>query len=460
MSNAILRPARAGRGWKAVRAGIAGLATVGLLTGAAAAQDDNGLIDEYAYQSPAHGYVVEWDDPWVPSLGGISHEPGHDTFTLGTPDGDLGFTGTALDWTPEEYAQILVEGMHEVFEEEVEIVEEGEVDGVYYVLIEAEDDGVTWVEYVEARALNPEDDGGQILLMTDVLAFEEDFDQLVDDVVDEVEIDGGPVFTALDETDLETRYEGDEGDEDSGDDADDADGDDEDEDRDGDETGLIQDTLYVSPSHGYVIRWSGFFEASPEETETIDELDKLVLYTTDAMIQVMGTTAGWTPEDIVDVYVEDFLAAGNGLEIADLGVEDGVAYAVLQDESGDDDSAKIYVEARPFDEATDQDGDGVIVTTLLTTNERFDDTLTLAAEEIEIDDNPIYALVDVEDDDAADDDRDDADADGDEDANDDDADGDAGDAEDSEDEDDDEDEESEDDENSDDNDDDDDEDRA
>lgn len=417
---AILRPARAIPGWKAARAGIAGLAVIGLLAGGVAAQDDNGLIDEYAYQSPAHGYVVEWDDPWVPSLGGISHEPGHDAFTLGTPDGDLGFTGIALDWSPEEYAQVLVEGIQEVFEDgEVEIVEEGEVDGVYYALIEAEEDGIEWVSYVETRVLDPEDDGAQILVMTDVFAFAEDIDQVIEDVIDEVEIDGGPAFTALDETDLEERYEADEADEDEEDeedrddedrnDVDENDGDD--EDRDDDETGLIQDTLYVSPSHGYVVRWSDFFAASPDETRTIDELDQLSLYTTDAMIRVMGTTAAWTPEDIVDLFVEDFLAAG-GLEIADLGVEDGVAFAVLEHESGDDDEAKIYVEARPFDQATDLDGEGVIVTTLLTTDERFDDTLALAAEEIEIDGNPVFDLIEVadEDDDRDDgDDRDDAD---------------------------------------------------
>ena len=413
MAGAIMRrPARAVAGGTAVRAGIAGLAVVGLLAGGAAAQDDNGLIDEHAYQSPAHGYVVEWDDPWVPNLSDISHEPGFDTFGLSTPDGDLGITGVALDWSPEEYAQTLVEGMHEVFDGEVEIVDEGEVDGVYYVLMEAEDEDGEWVSYVESRVLDPEADGAQILVMTDLLALEEDVDDLVGDAVAEIEIDGGPVFTALDATDLETRYEtdADDGDAEAAA-ADDGDEEEQAEDDDGDrraETGLLQDTLYVSPSHGYVVRWSDVFVADPDGTFTDQELDTLVLYTDEAEIRVMGTSADWTPEDIVDLFVEDFLAAGLDVEIADLGVVDGVAYAVLEDEGGDDDSARIYVEARSFDEATDLDEGGVIVTTLLTTAEAYDDTIALAAADVEIDGNPVYALIDVEDEEDADDDRDDA----------------------------------------------------
>jgi hypothetical protein len=382
----------------AARATTVGLTALGLLSGAVgtagAAGDDNGLIDESTYQSPAHGYVVQWDEPWTPSLTDTTHEPGYDSLSLISPAGDVSIKGVALDWSPEELNESSLEGLSdEDLFEDFEVLDEGERDGVAYLLFSGEGDDGTWIIYFEARQIEPEDGGAKVLVQSNLIAEADSAAEALADA-EEIEVDGEPVFSVLEADDLQSDddEEADDDEAEDRDDREDADADEEDdrggrEDEDdrsdrADENGLIDEFTYESPSHGYVVEWDLSWVVSPDETDTEGKLDRLTLYTVegDAMLQIMGTAASWTPEQVVDAYVEDFQSADDALEVSDLGVEDGVAFALLEDEAGD---VAIYVEA--------QEHDGIVlVAALLSTGEGLEDNLSAAYDEIAVDGDPIF----------------------------------------------------------------------
>jgi hypothetical protein len=273
------------------------------------------------------------------------------------------------------------------------------------------------VFYAEVRYLDPEAAGATVIVQSDLMAPADAFGDALSAAVDGVEVDGAPIFSAVDE--LEVELEGDGGnerdpddgrdpDDEDGRDRDDADGrnrneagagetDDADE-RGGGDNGLIGETAYESPSHGYSVTWSDGWIVDPSRTTTEGDADYLDLIcpTQDCEVRVIGTAAEWTPEQVVDLYVEDFLASTESLELVDLGVVDGVAYALLEDVT-DAGTAILYVEARSFDQVIAGEADGVLVTTMLSTGEGFERNFASAIDEIEVDGNPVFAAPGQED---------------------------------------------------------------
>ncbi len=69
--------------------------------GAAAAQNDRGLIDATSYQSPQFGYSVTWAEPWaVQDRDVITNPGGFDTITLRSNTGTLRISGRADTYNP------------------------------------------------------------------------------------------------------------------------------------------------------------------------------------------------------------------------------------------------------------------------------------------------------------------------------------------------------------------------
>jgi hypothetical protein len=131
--------------------------------------------------------------------------------------------------TPEEIVDLMLDGVAQQLDDDEEI-SLGEVDGVAYGMIVGSDGVDTVVFYVEVRELD--DDA---ILLTNLLAPEEDFDHNLLSATEEVEIDGEPIFLATDAADddaddRDERSDGDRDDEDARNDERDEERDDEDED--------------------------------------------------------------------------------------------------------------------------------------------------------------------------------------------------------------------------------------
>src|SRR5688500_15924575 len=137
----------------ALRAAALGLGAFGLITVGAGASAENGLIDDYEYESPSYGYTVEWDDPWAATERDAVSEDGIDSLYLNTRDGSVMIFALPTDYNEEELVEVAAESF--VSEgDEVEILESGEAGGNAYVLAEiTSEDGETVLAYYEAEEI-------------------------------------------------------------------------------------------------------------------------------------------------------------------------------------------------------------------------------------------------------------------------------------------------------------------
>lgn len=228
--------------WSALRAGIAGLAAAVLIAGTAGAQDDNGLVEDFAYESPTYGYEIAWDRPWEANEDDTYVEQGADVLSLETFGGFVNIIGMTTDTTPEEMVEFWTEDLPGDVIAEPEIVAEGADDDVAYAQIEDGDEDGELVVYVEARMFEEfEDEHGPLIIVSLMFMSEETFDNAAAAATADIEFDGDPLFLALgvdvdEDDDRRDHDEDDDEDEDRGGrDRDDEDEDDRDNDRDRDD---------------------------------------------------------------------------------------------------------------------------------------------------------------------------------------------------------------------------------
>jgi hypothetical protein len=213
----------------ALRSAAVGLAAFALLTGVAGAADDNGLIDDYSYESPNYGYEVEWDDPWEADPSQTASEPRADDLTLvNEDDAQIWVTSMPTVGGPEEVVDAYLDAFAQLMSDD-EVVEVGEADGVAYALMTGNDGEADTTMYVEVQEI---EDG--VVLITTLIAEDESFDYSLTSAGAEVEIDGEPTFQALDAAEDEADEDEEEDRADEDDDRDEDRRDDEDDDRDED----------------------------------------------------------------------------------------------------------------------------------------------------------------------------------------------------------------------------------
>jgi hypothetical protein len=132
----------------------------------------------------------------------------------------------------------------------------------------------------------------------------------------------------------------------------------------------------------------------------------LTLDTFGGFLSIAGFPTDFIPEEMIEGWVEKFpeeLVAEP--TIVEMGENDGVAYALVEDEAADA-SHTIYVEARELAAATDDEPAVVTLTFLVSTPGTFANNAVSAAAAIEIDGDPLFAGLDFGEADARDDDRD------------------------------------------------------
>ena len=181
--------------WIALRAGIIGLAAFGVVLGGAGAAADNGLIDDSTYESPSYGYEVEWGRGWEAQSSETVSERGFDQLALVTTGGNLVVAALTTEYTTEEVVEAYVDGLSEGLDD-LEILDQGEEDGVAYAMIggEADSDGPV-VTYVEVRELEEAERGSPaILTMSALMSTEDAFEDNLASAVEDIELDGDAIF--------------------------------------------------------------------------------------------------------------------------------------------------------------------------------------------------------------------------------------------------------------------------
>ena len=171
-----------------------------------------------------------------------------------------------------------------------------------------------------------------------------------------------------------------------------------------DGTGLVDDFAYESPTYGYELEWDRPWEAIEDETFSDEGVDVLSLETFGGFLNILGATTEVTPEEMVDLWVED--VPGDLIEepeVVDRGADDEVAFARI--EGGDaDDRVVLYLEARLIEEIEDDQGTLLIVSYMFVSEETFDNSAAAAAE-IELDGDPLYLALGADDAEEEDNDR-------------------------------------------------------
>jgi hypothetical protein len=197
MSLAIRRRFRTRR---VVRAAAVGFAALILLTGAAGAAGDNGLIDDERYESPSYGYEVEWNSRWDAQSEMTTSEDGADTLALCHAESCLAVNGTANGLTPDDLVDLFIEGYEEDLLSDVEVFAQDREDGISYATFSGKaGNGSRWVIHVEARLLEPAtDDAGPVLLYSFLTSPAADYEQAAASAARDVELDGAPVLLFAD----------------------------------------------------------------------------------------------------------------------------------------------------------------------------------------------------------------------------------------------------------------------
>jgi hypothetical protein len=179
-----------------VRAGLVALVAFILFAGTVGA---NGLIDGSSYESPTYGYHVRWDQPWEPDPDATSSERGFDALLLAVPNGTLTIVGVTSDATAEEIVAFQLGNAATHAFDDLRIVEQGADDEVAYALVEGAIDGAAFGVYYEVRELAPTPTRETPLLRMWVLfSPQAPIAGSAAAAVAGVEVDGEPVFVALD----------------------------------------------------------------------------------------------------------------------------------------------------------------------------------------------------------------------------------------------------------------------
>ena len=177
-----------------------------------------------------------------------------------------------------------------------------------------------------------------------------------------------------------------------------------------DDTGLVDDFVYESPTYGYELEWDRPWEAIEDETYSDEGVDVLSLETLGGFLNILVATTEVTPEEMIDLWVED--VPGDLIEepeVVDRGADAEVAFARI--EGGDeDDRVVLYLEARLIEEIEDEQGTLLIVRYMFVSVETFENSAA-AATEIELDGDPLYLALGADEADEEDNDRRDRDDD-------------------------------------------------
>jgi hypothetical protein len=182
----------------ALRGAALGLGAFGLIAVGAGASAENGLLDDYEYESPTYGYTVEWDDPWAATEQDAESEDGIDSLFLNTRDSQVMVLSLPTDYNEEELVELFSEGLADDGDE-VEILEQGEAGGNAYAIAELTlESGGTMIAYYEAEEI-VEPDGREpaIVVVTGLLADEADFDESLESANETIELEGDPLFRTL-----------------------------------------------------------------------------------------------------------------------------------------------------------------------------------------------------------------------------------------------------------------------
>ena len=429
------------RGMDGVRALAAFLMVAGVLaTGArtAVAQDDESGLDGNTFTGPNFGWSVEWDeDVWTFET--ENNEDGSDLFQMTTVDEEgpfaiaTFFAGEGYNGDPDDcvagYADTLagLDGNSDVAESDEFDLPETPDDGAattYTYLAEIDSGDLDLVDYVSCQTL-VEDEAVLNFSVTTTPNVFEDLIPIIDDLTAAIILpddsgstgqDDEDVTPDADEDEEETPDADEEDDEEETPESDEEDaeptrdvllGDDEDETPDADDDepqddSGVDDTTYTSPTYGYAVEWDDATWAPDPADELIDDgsvgLDRLLLIHEDDD----GYYSSFYVEGKVD-YDGDLADCVAG-EADLLSAEDAVVdFAPLEDESGDpvegeaDSGGEFaaFVATIETDDGTEvdlvehvecqtlEDGESVVVFTLITSEDLYEDELDAAVEVID-----------------------------------------------------------------------------
>lgn len=179
-----------------------------------------GVTGEREYESPEFGYEVVWDEPWgfppEPAISGATSEEGFDTLTLTiqTPGGgnraQLGISGYAHEADGYETAADYMQDLLDYWESDEYAEITSESDEVDILLSEIDDESVTVlmtfpnlfaVQDLRLIQVEASRDGSYAVRASFDLAVD-DFEDYFPRVQEEIEVEGDPPFTLLDEDDI------------------------------------------------------------------------------------------------------------------------------------------------------------------------------------------------------------------------------------------------------------------
>jgi hypothetical protein len=376
--------------WNALRALCVALIALGLVTGATgsaeAADAEKGLISDSKYESPTFGYRVEWGDAWEAEPAATYVDPAYDVLTVTTWGAILEVFGVGDGASTDDvleraiaFGSPLEEAACEEIDEEWlstwEVVDEGQEDGADYRLLSGDFDGDLNVWYLEAREVDGPD-GEPVVVVASLVSVGEMFADNLEYAADEVELEGFPIVLAGE------AIEADElGDVDAVDSAEVA---------SVDAQGAADDTVYRSPTYGFVIDWEGDWELFDKSSDgNIDTLD-LRNPETLGHLYLKGFATEASVETSRDDVAEGLVELFEGGEILTEGEGDGFAYATIRGtQKGDDYVGVAYLELRVVESIEDLDASIVTLTLLWAPEDDFEKTTMAANEGIEIEGEPL-----------------------------------------------------------------------
>lgn len=202
----------------AIRAALLALLAIALLASGGSARAATGLIDETSYESPTYGYEVAWDAPWAADPTTTKSNQGADMLALATLGGSLAVLSFPSELTAEAMIATYAEGLEKSGLEGLRVVEEGEMDGVFYATVTGShaEDGALVIHYEVREFAATSTVGLPILTLTVLASTEVGFEDNLALALAEVEIDGESAFLAAGEDDQDRGEQGDSADDDNG----------------------------------------------------------------------------------------------------------------------------------------------------------------------------------------------------------------------------------------------------
>jgi hypothetical protein len=162
----------------------------------------------------------------------------------------------------------------------------------------------------------------------------------------------------------------------------------------GDESGLVDDFAYESPTYGYEIEWDRPWEVDTQESYSQQGIDTLWLDSFGGFLQVVGFTTDWTAEQIVEDNVDNVDEMFDDPEVLAQGAGDGVAYSIISGES-DGRTLVQYYEVREIAEGEGGEPALVTITVLYSTEETFENNAASVAADVQIEGDPAFLTLDA-----------------------------------------------------------------